>query len=41
VPVGFRSSRLTKEQMSDLLEMIQEYGARHDVRWSNEQRDAA
>jgi hypothetical protein len=41
VPVGFRSSRLTKEQMSDLLEMIQEYGARHGVRWSNEQRDAA
>jgi len=36
VPVGFRSSRLTKEEMSDLLEMIQEYGARHGVRWSNE-----
>ena len=31
VPVGFRSSRLTKEQMSDLMEIISEYGARHDV----------
>lgn len=42
VPVGFRSSRLTKEQMSDLIEMIFEYGARHGVRWSNEpQQEAA
>jgi hypothetical protein len=31
VPVGFRSSRLTKEQMSDLIETIREYGARHGV----------
>lgn len=31
VPVGFRSSRLTKEQMGDLMEMISEYGARHNV----------
>lgn len=36
VPVGFRSSRLTKEHMGDLIEVIQEYGARHGVRWSNE-----
>lgn len=34
VPVGFRSSRLSKEQMADLLTMIDEYGARHDVEWS-------
>lgn len=34
VPVGFRSSRLTKEQMSDLIETIYEFGARHDVCWS-------
>ena len=33
-PIGFRSSRLTKAQMSDLIEFIYEYGARHDVRWS-------
>jgi hypothetical protein len=31
VPVGFRSSRLTKEQMGDLMTMIEEYGARHGV----------
>lgn len=31
VPVGFRSSRLTVEQMSDLIEMIYEYAARHGV----------
>lgn len=36
VPVGFRSSRLTKAQMSDLIEMILEYGSRHDVRWTQE-----
>jgi hypothetical protein len=35
VPVGFRSSRLTKEQMSDLIETIYEYGARHGVAWSD------
>lgn len=34
VPVGFRSSRLTKEQFSDLIEVIQEYGARHGVRFA-------
>lgn len=34
VPVGFRSSRLTKAEMSDLIEMILEYGARHGVEWS-------
>lgn len=34
VPVGFRSSRLTKAQMSDLIEVIYEYGSRHGVNWS-------
>ena len=33
VPVGFRSSRLTKEQMSDLIETVYEYGARHGVQF--------
>lgn len=33
VPVGFRSSKLTKEQMGDLLEVITEYGARHGVQF--------
>lgn len=32
-PAGFRSSRLSKEQMGDLIEFIYEYGARHGVRW--------
>lgn len=36
VPVGFRSSRLNKQQMSDLIEVIYEYGARHGVQWSVE-----
>lgn len=31
VPVGFRSSRLTKAQFSDLIETIHEYAARHSV----------
>lgn len=31
VALGFRSSRLTKQQMSDLIECIAEYGARHGV----------
>jgi hypothetical protein len=41
VPVGFRSSRLTKEQMGDLIETIYEYGARHDVQWTEPQERKA
>ena len=33
-PVGFRSSRLTKAQMSDLIEFIYSYGSEHGVVWS-------
>ena len=33
-PLGFRTSKLTKPQMSDLIEVIYEYGARHGVEWS-------
>ena len=33
-PVGFRSSRLSKSQMSDLIEFIYSYGAQHGVVWS-------
>lgn len=33
-PVGFRSSRLSKCQMADLITFIAEYGDRHGVRWS-------
>jgi len=34
VPLGFRSSRLTKVQMSDMIEAIYAYGAEHGVQWS-------
>ena len=33
-PTGFSSSRLTKAQMSDLIELIYSYGAQHNVKWS-------
>ena len=35
-PIGFRSSRLSKPQMSDLIEFIYSYGAEHGVVWSDE-----
>jgi len=34
-PAGFRSSRLNKAQMADLITCIQEYGDRHGVTWSD------
>lgn len=40
-PTGFRSSQLTKAQMSDLQECIAEYGARFGVRWSEPRSEAA
>lgn len=40
-PVGFRSSRLSKSQMADLITFIAEYGDRHGVQWSDVQEDAA
>lgn len=39
-PVGLRSSTLTKEQFSGLLELLYEYGARHGVQWSDERKAA-
>lgn len=33
-PAGFRTSRLDKDQMADLITMIQEYGDRHGVEWT-------
>ena len=33
-PSGFRSSRMTKRQMADLITFIQEYGDRHLVQWT-------
>src|SRR5207253_1067208 len=38
-PLGFRSSKLTKSQMSSLIEWLLAFGAEHGVKWSN--KDAA
>ncbi len=35
VPIEYRSSHLTKQQMSDLIELIYQFGAKHDVRWTD------
>lgn len=40
-PVGLRSSTLTVEQFSGLIELLHEYGARHGVEWSDERKAAA
>lgn len=34
-PLGFRSSRLTVRQMADLITVIDEYGTRHGVAWTD------
>lgn len=35
-PVGFRTSRMTKDQMADLITFIQQWGDEQGVVWSNE-----
>jgi hypothetical protein len=44
-PVGLRSSTLTKDQFSGLIELLYEFGAKHGVRWSEpvpqDRKDAA
>lgn len=40
-PVGLRSSKLTTEQFSGLIELLYEYGARHGVEWSEPNQEAA
>ena len=40
-PIGFRSSQLTKSQMSTLIDWLQAFGDEHQVRWSDERKDAA
>lgn len=40
-PSGFRSSRLSKAQMSALIEYMYSFGADHGVVWSDEARQAA
>ena len=40
-PVGMRSSTLTKEQFAGLIELMFEWGARHNVKWSRESMEDA
>ena len=40
-PVGLRSSTLTKEQFSALIELLYEYGARNGVVWTEPKEEAA
>jgi hypothetical protein len=42
-PIGFRSSRLSKLQMSTLIDWLQAFGDEHGVQWTDpaEQRRAA
>lgn len=40
VPVGFRSSELSKSEMSDLMELIAAYGAQHGVAFNDERKAA-
>jgi hypothetical protein len=40
-PQGFRSSQLTKSQMSKLIEFMFAWGAEHGIRWTDEERQAA
>ena len=39
-PTGFRSSAMTKDEMSMLIEWLYAFGAEHGVRWSDEMRAA-
>lgn len=38
-PIGFRSSRLSKRQMNDLIEFIYAFGAQNNIEWSDEIAD--
>ncbi len=35
VPLGMRTSDMSKAEMADLLELIAAFGAEHDVKWSD------
>lgn len=41
VPLGFKSSRLSKAEFSDLIEAIYAFGAEHSVVWSEPMERAA
>jgi hypothetical protein len=38
-PIGFRSSRLNKAQMSDLIEFILAWGSERGIQWSDEAKE--
>ena len=40
-PVGFKSSRLSVKHMADLITVIQEYGDRHSIAWSEQKERKA
>jgi hypothetical protein len=40
-PQGFRSSKLSKSQMGDLINFIQAFGDENNVRWSDEAKEKA
>lgn len=40
-PIGYKTSKLTKLEMADLITFIQQFGDDHKVPWSNEAREAA
>jgi hypothetical protein len=41
LPYGYRSSRLTKKQMTDLQDFIQAWGDENGVSWSDESKEEA
>lgn len=41
LPYGYRSSKLTKKQMTDLQDFIQAWGDENGVQWSDPERKAA
>lgn len=41
VVIGQSTSRMTKAEMSDLIELIRAFGAEHGVKWSDDERMAA
>jgi hypothetical protein len=40
-PIGFRSSQLSKSQMTTLMDWLQAFGDEHGVPWSEPERKAA
>jgi hypothetical protein len=38
VPIGFRTSELSKKEFADLIEVVYAFGARQGVEWSEPQQ---